>query len=246
MNTSRRVRNASLTLHVASSVGWFGAVLVYLALGVGAVTSDDSALVAAVYLTMDWAAWVVLVPLAVASLVTGVVQSLVSPWGLLRHYWVVVKLVLTAVATAALLAYTQTLSTFADVAARSPQPADAWRPGHPAQPVGHLAHRRRNRRPHARARPRGVQASRSDAPRATAPPRSRRCPAARVNLLRRRTRCRARSEFSRGSRAGRGTPAHTAGTPRRTPCSARACRRAAHTRPRMPCMRRRRPRGKRG
>lgn len=120
MNTSRRVRKASLTLHVASSVGWFGAVLVYLALGVGAVTSDDSALVAAVYVTMDWAAWVVLVPLAVASLVTGVVQSLVSPWGLLRHYWVVVKLVLTAVATAVLLAYTQTLSTFADVAARSP------------------------------------------------------------------------------------------------------------------------------
>ena len=115
MNASRKVRKAALTLHVASSVGWFGAVLVYLALGVAAVTSDDPALVAAVYVTMVWAAWVVLVPLAVASLVTGVVQSLVSRWGLLRHYWVVVKLVLTTVATVVLLAYTPTLATFADL-----------------------------------------------------------------------------------------------------------------------------------
>ena len=120
MSTTLRVRKASLALHVASSVGWFGAVLVYVALGVAAVSSDDTALTAAVYVTMDWAAWVVLVPLAVASLVSGVVQSLVSPWGLMRHYWVVVKLVLTAVATGVLLAYTQTLSTLADVAARTP------------------------------------------------------------------------------------------------------------------------------
>lgn len=114
------MRKASLTLHVASSVGWLGAVLVYLALGVAAVVSDDMALVSAAYLTMEWGAWMVLVPLAAASLVTGVVQSLVSPWGLLRHYWVVVKLVLTVVATGVLLAYTQTLGTFADVAGSTP------------------------------------------------------------------------------------------------------------------------------
>lgn len=120
MSASRRARKATLTLHVASSVGWFGAVLVYLALGVAAITSDDTALVVAVYVTMDWAAWVVLVPLAVASLLTGIVQSLVSPWGLLRHYWVAVKLVLTTLATGVLLAYTQTLATFADVAAGTP------------------------------------------------------------------------------------------------------------------------------
>jgi hypothetical protein len=120
MRASQRVRKALLTLHVASSVGWLGAVLVYLALGVAGVVSDDTALVAAVYVAMSWAAWVVLVPLALASLATGVVQSLISPWGLLRHYWVAVKLVLTLVATGVLLAYTQTLSTFADVAARVP------------------------------------------------------------------------------------------------------------------------------
>lgn len=115
----QQTRKASLTLHVASSVGWLGAVLVYLALGVAAVVSDDRALVSAAYLTMEWAAWMVLVPLAAASLVTGVVQSLVSPWGLLQHYWVVVKLVLTVVATIVLVAYTQTLTMLAN-AARPP------------------------------------------------------------------------------------------------------------------------------
>lgn len=120
MNAPRRVRKATLTLHVASSVGWMGAVLVYFALGIAAVASDDTALVSGVYATMNWAAWMVLVPLAVASLVTGIIQSLVSPWGLLRHYWVVVKLTVTTVATGLLLAYTQTLSTFADIAARNP------------------------------------------------------------------------------------------------------------------------------
>lgn len=51
-----------------------------------AVSGDETALVAAVYIAMGWAAWVVLVPLAVASLATSVVQSLASPSGLLRHY----------------------------------------------------------------------------------------------------------------------------------------------------------------
>lgn len=118
MTVPARVRKAGLTLHVASSVGWLGAVLVYLGLGVAAITSDDIALVSAVYLSMDWAAWTVLVPLAVATLVTGLVQSFISSWGLWRHYWVIVKLALTAVATAVLLLYTQTLSTFAGVAGR--------------------------------------------------------------------------------------------------------------------------------
>ena len=110
------VRRAGLTLHVLTSVGWAGAVLVYLALGVAVATSADRELVRGVHLAMDWAAWVVLVPLALASLLSGVVQGLATPWGLFRHYWVVIKLVITATATVVLVAYTQTLSSFAEVA----------------------------------------------------------------------------------------------------------------------------------
>ena len=113
-----RARKALLTLHVLVSVGWAGAVLVYLALGVAAATTDDTSLLRSAHVTMDWAAWVILVPLAAASLVTGTVQSLVTRWGLVQHYWVVFKLAITVVATAVLVAYTGTLDAFAEVAAR--------------------------------------------------------------------------------------------------------------------------------
>jgi xanthine/uracil permease len=59
----------------------------------------------------------VLVPLAFTSLLTGIVQSLGSTWGLFRHYWVVFKLLLTVVATLVLLLNMQTVSSLADVAA---------------------------------------------------------------------------------------------------------------------------------
>ena len=64
----------------------------------------------------------VLVPLSVASLLSGLVQALGTAWGLFRHYWVLIKLMLTVVATAVLLAYVSTLRLFAD-AARSPSSA---------------------------------------------------------------------------------------------------------------------------
>lgn len=117
MRVPPALRRCGLTLHVLSSVGWVGAVVVYLALGAGAVWADDPALTRAAYVSMDWAAWLVLVPLAVTSLVTGVVQALATPWGLFRHYWVIVKLVIALVATGVLLVYTQTLASFAETAA---------------------------------------------------------------------------------------------------------------------------------
>jgi len=111
-----RVRKLSLTAHVTSSVGWLGAVAVFLALSVAGLTSRDEQVVRA-YIAMDWAAWFILVPLALASLLTGIVQSLGTTWGLFRNYWVLIKLVLTVLATGVLLLYTQTLSYLAGVAA---------------------------------------------------------------------------------------------------------------------------------
>jgi uncharacterized membrane protein len=111
-----RLRKLALTAHVTSSVGWLGAVAAFLALGAVGLTSDDAETVRGVYLVMEPAAWFVLVPLAVASLVTGLVQSLGTTWGLFRHYWVLFKLLINLVATAVLLVYTETLSAMADVA----------------------------------------------------------------------------------------------------------------------------------
>jgi hypothetical protein len=111
-----RTRKLALTLHIASSVGWFGAVLTFLALGVIGVTANDG-LTRAAYLVAEPVVWYVVVPFAIASLLTGLVSSLGSAWGLFRHYWVIFKLVLNVFATAVLLMYTRTVDQFASIAA---------------------------------------------------------------------------------------------------------------------------------
>ena len=124
MATRPRLRRFALMAHVVASVGWLGAVIIVLALAVAGLSSDDPRTLRAVYLAMDLTAWSVLVPLALASLVTGIVQALGTKWGLFRHYWVVVKLLITAFATVVLLLYTQTLDQLADVAAQAPLSAE--------------------------------------------------------------------------------------------------------------------------
>jgi hypothetical protein len=123
-NMTGRVRKFALTAHVVSSVGWLGAVGGVLALAVAGMTSDDTQTVQAAYLAMELTAWVVLIPLALASLLTGLVQALGTKWGLFRHYWVLAKLVITVVSTVVLLLYTQTLKSQADVAATAALSSD--------------------------------------------------------------------------------------------------------------------------
>lgn len=113
------LRKLALTAHVASSVGWLGAVAAFLALAVAGLTSRDAQTVRAAYLAMDLTGWLVIVPASVASLITGLVQSLGTPWGLFRHYWVVVKLLITILATIILLAHMQPISYLAEVAAET-------------------------------------------------------------------------------------------------------------------------------
>jgi hypothetical protein len=100
---SPRTRDLTLTLHVLTSIGWFGAVVVFLVLAIAGFASAQPRIVTASYLAMSLATRYVIVPLCFASLATGVIQSLATRWGLFRHYWVVIKLVLTVLATAVLL-----------------------------------------------------------------------------------------------------------------------------------------------
>jgi hypothetical protein len=98
-----RLRKLVLTAHITVSVGWFGAVAAFLALAIAGLTSRDAQMVRTAYAAMELTARFVIVPLAIASLLSGIVQSLGTPWGLFRHYWVLAKLLLTAFATIVLL-----------------------------------------------------------------------------------------------------------------------------------------------
>ncbi len=109
----------ALTAHVTSSVGWLGAVAGFLALAVAGLTSPDEQMVRAAYLAMELTGWFVIVPLSLASLSTGLVQSLGTTWGLFRHYWVLVKLLITILATILLLVHMQPVGHLARVVAET-------------------------------------------------------------------------------------------------------------------------------
>jgi hypothetical protein len=96
------VRKLGVVVHVALSVGWLGAVAAFLALAIAALGSDQ-ALSRAAFAGMDLIGRWVLIPLSLGALASGIVQSIGTKWGLLRHYWVLVKLLLTIAATAILL-----------------------------------------------------------------------------------------------------------------------------------------------
>jgi hypothetical protein len=114
------LRKLALTAHVTSSVGWLGAVAGFLALSIAGLTSRDGQTVRAVYLAMESTGWYVLVPLSLASLATGLAQALGTPWGLFRHYWVLLKLLMNVLATVVLLLYMQTLGYLAGIARKTP------------------------------------------------------------------------------------------------------------------------------
>jgi hypothetical protein len=127
MTMGPRLRKLALTAHVVCSVGWLGAVAAFLALSVVGLTSGDADTVRGAYLVMKPAAWFALVPLAFASLLTGLVQALGTKWGLFRHYWIIVKLVITCFSTAILLLYMETFSYMAAVASASANDLDTVR-----------------------------------------------------------------------------------------------------------------------
>ena len=112
-------RKFVLAAHLTVSVGWIGAVAAYIVLDVAAATGQDAQTLKTAYVAMERVARYAIVPLALASLITGIVISLGTKWGLFRHYWVVISFLLTVFATVVLLRETALISSHADIAART-------------------------------------------------------------------------------------------------------------------------------
>ena len=107
MILSPTLRRFALTIHVTASVGWLGSVVGFLALAIiGSRTLDDR-IVQSIYPALELMGTFVIVPFSVAALVTGVIQSLGTSWGLFRHYWVLAKLLITIGASLLLLLHMQ-------------------------------------------------------------------------------------------------------------------------------------------
>ena len=103
MPLSPALRKLWLTFHLISSIGWIGAALAFVPLAVVGVRSSDREIVRGACVGMHLIASYVIVPLALGAFATGLVSALGTSWGLFRHYWVVVKLILTTVAMIVLM-----------------------------------------------------------------------------------------------------------------------------------------------
>jgi hypothetical protein len=98
--TPRR-RPLLVTVHVLTAVGLIGTDLALVALGyAGARGAPAQQVYPAMSLLATW----LVVPLALAALGSGILLSALTGWGLLRHWWVAVKLVITVALAAVLLA----------------------------------------------------------------------------------------------------------------------------------------------
>lgn len=111
------VRKLVRTAHIIFTVGWLGAVAGFLVLAIAGLTSKDAQTVSAVYPAMDLITRFMIVPLSLAPLfLTGPILSLGTPWGLLRHYWILVKLVINILSTLILLLHLEPIRHLAHAA----------------------------------------------------------------------------------------------------------------------------------
>lgn len=119
MTMSPSLRKLALTTHVTASVGWLGALAVFLAHAIASVTSQEELIVRTACIAMGLTAWFVIFPLSITSLITGLIQALGTSWGLFRHYWVLVKLLLTVLATTVLMLKLAPISYLAEASAQT-------------------------------------------------------------------------------------------------------------------------------
>jgi hypothetical protein len=110
--------------------------MAYLALDLIATVGQDVASVRAAYFGMEILILYIIVPLALASVLIGIVNALSSPWGLFQHYWIVAKFVLTLFAITILLLEVRSVRYLAEIAASGADPREL--PGSLPHSIGGL------------------------------------------------------------------------------------------------------------
>jgi hypothetical protein len=90
-----RAHKAALTAHVLSSVGWFGIAVTVAFAAITAGVTDDATLAHALYRTIEVVP-LLSIPLGLVAVATGALLGVGTKWGLVRHWWVVAKVGISA------------------------------------------------------------------------------------------------------------------------------------------------------
>jgi uncharacterized membrane protein len=86
-----------LFIHIVTGVSWMGTDIALAILVFGALCLDDAERIAANYLAVSYIGVIAVPVLAIAMTVSGIILSIGSGLGLLKHWWVLVKLVISLV-----------------------------------------------------------------------------------------------------------------------------------------------------
>ncbi|WP_159886896.1 hypothetical protein [Paenibacillus puerhi] len=119
MTLSPSLRKLVLTIHVITTMGWLGSAAAYIPIAVYLLNNQDADMIRSAIQIMSLVANFIVVPVAFASLLTGVALSLGTKWGLFRHYWILFKLLFTVIAVFMLVAYILELNHAASIASKS-------------------------------------------------------------------------------------------------------------------------------
>ncbi|MGZ3667209.1 MAG: hypothetical protein ACXVDA_22300 [Ktedonobacterales bacterium] len=85
-------RKLLLSMHLIVSVGLLGSDAAVLILCIAGARGSDPR---TVYPAASLIASALLVPLALLALATGIILGLLTPWGIVRYWWVAISLTLT-------------------------------------------------------------------------------------------------------------------------------------------------------
>ena len=120
MRFPQSIRKFILLVHILTSVGWIGAVAVFLALALTGLNNPMPQTARALYIAMDPITTCIIVPFAIASLTTGLIISLGTRWGLFRHYWVFFKFLINTLSLPILFLHISIIHRVAAAAKSSP------------------------------------------------------------------------------------------------------------------------------
>lgn len=94
---SPKWRKMVLLLHVVSAVGWLGLHIGNVTFAITGLVTDDPVTQRTVFRAVDLLGGMLLIPISLLAFTTGVVLALGTRWGLVRHWWVLTKFVLTLI-----------------------------------------------------------------------------------------------------------------------------------------------------
>lgn len=133
-------RKRFLILHLVSTMLWLGAAASYIPIAIYVLTHTEADMIRSGIQIMTLVVNGIVVPVAIIALLTGIVLSLGTRWGLSRHYWVFIKLLLTVFAVSMLLSYALDLNSVSGIAAQatlsSADLALLQDPSHLSHPIG--------------------------------------------------------------------------------------------------------------